>query len=138
MDFRRLFPRLEQRVLGHSKLHGFRAFCVVIRHMVDPRAHGIAPHQPSIVGLQHLGRRTHIPHTRIKPQIVAVWIKDNGHAVVDCGCNGVWGRRQNRAGLKPIAACILPAVPQSSEREQLPTADLEGVRLLTFFRALVE
>jgi len=38
-------PQLpKQAILNLGKLHWFRAFRVVVRHMVDPGAHGIAPH----------------------------------------------------------------------------------------------
>jgi len=30
-------------------------FCVVVSHMIDPRADRIAPHLPSVVGLQKIG-----------------------------------------------------------------------------------
>ena len=40
-------------------------------------------HQPGIARLQQFGRCTHILHSRIKPQVVAVWIKNDWHAVVD-------------------------------------------------------
>src|SRR5260370_19876951 len=43
----------EQPILSLDELHRSRALLVVIRHMVDPCAHGIAPNQPSIVGLQY-------------------------------------------------------------------------------------
>jgi hypothetical protein len=44
MDFRRLAPRLEERILSLDRLHGRRAFFVVVSHMVDASAHRIAPH----------------------------------------------------------------------------------------------
>ena len=54
-------------------------------HRVDPRAHWIAPHQPGVVRLQKFGRRSHIHHSRIKPQLVVVWIKYDWHPVVNGG-----------------------------------------------------
>jgi len=39
--------------------HPFQASLVIMRHMIDPQAHWIAPHEPSIVGLQQFGSRTH-------------------------------------------------------------------------------
>jgi hypothetical protein len=45
--------------------------------VVDPSANRIAPHQPGISGLQQIGRLTHFPYPRIKPQVVAIWIKDH-------------------------------------------------------------
>jgi hypothetical protein len=44
------------------EFHGRGAFLIVVGHTVDPRADGIAPHQPSIVGLQQIGCCTHIPY----------------------------------------------------------------------------
>jgi hypothetical protein len=66
-----------------GKLHGTRAFLVVVPHMINPTAHGKAPHQPGIAGLQQVGRRIHIPHSRIEPKVVVVWIKNDWHSVVD-------------------------------------------------------
>jgi hypothetical protein len=57
---------------------------VASSHVIDPRTNGIAPHQPRIVGLQQFGRRNHVPHSRIEPQVIAIWIKNDGHSVVDC------------------------------------------------------
>jgi len=59
------------------------AFFVIVNHVVDPSAHGIAPHQPGIAGFQQFGRRTHAGHSRIEPQVVTIWIKNDWHAVVD-------------------------------------------------------
>ena len=42
-----------------------RKLFVVVSHVVDPRADGIAPHQPSIAGLQQIGRLAHILHAGI-------------------------------------------------------------------------
>ena len=53
--------------------------------MIDPRAYRIAPHRPRIVGFQQFGRRSYIRHSRIKPQLVVVWIKYDWHPVVDGG-----------------------------------------------------
>jgi hypothetical protein len=46
-------------------------------------SHGIASHQPGIVGLQQIGRRIHGPHAGIEPQVVDICIEDHGHPVVD-------------------------------------------------------
>jgi len=40
----------EEPILSLGKFHRRGALLIVVRHAVDPRAHGIAPHQPSIVG----------------------------------------------------------------------------------------
>jgi hypothetical protein len=110
--------------------HSCGAFLVVVSHGIDPRAHGIAPHQPSIIGLQQFGRRSRVPHPRIEPQVVAVWVEDDGHAVVDGRGHSIWGRGQDRAGLNRVAASIILAIPDSCEREQLSVIDFKAVRLL--------
>jgi hypothetical protein len=56
--FGRLCSSDEESILNLSEFHGSRAFLGVIRHVVDPRAYGIAPHQPGIGGLQQIGRRS--------------------------------------------------------------------------------
>jgi hypothetical protein len=76
-------PLQEETILNLGEFHGCGAFFVVVRHAIDPSAYGIAPHQPSIVVLQSFRRRTHILHSRIEPQVVAIWIEDDWHAVVD-------------------------------------------------------
>jgi hypothetical protein len=54
---------------------------VVIRHMIDPTAHGTAPHQPSI-SRSSTGPtpESHSSFPRIEPRVVAVSIKDDRHA----------------------------------------------------------
>jgi hypothetical protein len=42
------FPLREEPILKLGKLHGCGAGFVVVRHVIDPRADGIAPHQPGI------------------------------------------------------------------------------------------
>jgi hypothetical protein len=37
-------------ILGDGDLHRLRPLLVIIRHVVDPRAYGIAPPGPCIVG----------------------------------------------------------------------------------------
>src|ERR1022692_3080184 len=68
----------EEPILNLSEFHGCGAFFVVVSHVVDPRAYGIAPHSPGIVRSQQFGRRTHILHSRIEPQVAAIWIKNDG------------------------------------------------------------
>jgi hypothetical protein len=65
-----------------GEFHGCRAF-LVVGDVIDASAYGITSHQPSIVGLQQLGRRSHVPHSRIEPYFVAVWINNDWHAVVN-------------------------------------------------------
>src|SRR5260370_23793121 len=48
---RRLSPRLEQTILSLGEHERSRTLLVVVRHMIDPCAHGIAP-------------RLHISHCR--------------------------------------------------------------------------
>ena len=58
---------LEQSILNLLEFHGCRTGFVIIGDVVDPRAHGIAPHQPGIVGLQEVGHRSHILHAGVEP-----------------------------------------------------------------------
>ena len=51
--------------------------------MIDPSADGKAPHQPGVERLQQFGRRSHIRHAGIEPQVVAIWIKRDEHSVVE-------------------------------------------------------
>jgi hypothetical protein len=73
----------EETSLSLGEFHACGAFLVVISHVIDPSAYGIATHQLSIVWLQQFGRRSDIPHSRIEPNIVAVGIKNDWHAVVN-------------------------------------------------------
>jgi hypothetical protein len=73
----------EQPILNLGDFHGRRASLVVVRDLIDPTAHGIAPHQPSFAGLQQFGRRSYIRHPRIEPEVVVMWTKDDWHAVMD-------------------------------------------------------
>ncbi len=52
-----------------------RAPLVIVSDVIDPSGHGIASHQLGIVGFQQVGRRSHILHSRIEPQVVTVWIE---------------------------------------------------------------
>jgi hypothetical protein len=61
----------------------FALTLTVVRHVVDPSDHGKAPHQPGIEGLQKFGSCIHVFYSRIEPQVLAVWLKNNGHAVAD-------------------------------------------------------
>jgi hypothetical protein len=53
-------------MLNLGEFHGCGAGFVAVRHLVDPSADGIAPHQPSITGF-NISRRNHVPHSRIEP-----------------------------------------------------------------------
>lgn len=61
-----------------------RTSLVVIGNVVEPAAHGIASHQPSIGRLQHVGHHSHVLQPRIEPQIVTVRVEDDWHSVMDC------------------------------------------------------
>src|ERR1019366_8210237 len=57
-----------------SQLYRTTAFLVIIRHVIDPRADGIAPHQAGVVGFQEVGRgasepteATPLPRSRACP-----------------------------------------------------------------------
>ena len=72
----------EETSLSLDEFHGYGAILVVISHMIDSSAYWIAPHELCIVRLQQFGRRTRIPHSRIEPQVVAIRIKNDWHAVM--------------------------------------------------------
>jgi hypothetical protein len=61
--------------LNLGEFHGCGAGFVVIGNVIDPRAHGIAPHEPGIKGLQQIGRRAHIVHAGVQPQVIGIWIE---------------------------------------------------------------
>jgi hypothetical protein len=71
-------PLREESILNLGEFHGCGAFTVVVRHAVDPGAHGIAPHQPGVAGPQQIGRRTHIPHSqklcRCRVRLLALYL----------------------------------------------------------------
>ena len=54
----------KEPILRFHNLDRLRAFLLVVPHVVDPPAYGIAPHQPSIVRLQQFECRNHVPHSR--------------------------------------------------------------------------
>jgi hypothetical protein len=82
----------KQPILNLGKLHRGGTFRIIITHMIDPRTHWIAPHQPSIVGLHHVGRRGHIPDSQ--PQLM-----HTGHQLEECGFPNV----AEANGLRPIS-----------------------------------
>jgi hypothetical protein len=73
----------EKSCLSLSEFNGCRARFVVIRDIVDTSAYRVAPHQSGIERLQHFRYYLDIGHARIKPQVVVVWIENDGHTVVD-------------------------------------------------------
>jgi hypothetical protein len=62
----------EETWVSLRDIHGCSAFRVVVGHMVDPSAYGIAAHHPSIAGLQQLKRCARVGHARIEPSVIAV------------------------------------------------------------------
>ncbi len=122
----------KEMILNDGGLHLSRAFLIIVNDRIYPTAHRITSHQPSIAGPQQVGHRGHIPQARIEPEIVAVFINDDWHSVVNRGCNAIRSRRQNRAGLQRFAVCVVPAIPYSCKREQLPVINFKAVRLLNF------
>src|SRR6266849_9894418 len=66
-----------------DNLHGRRALRVVVSDVIDSSAHGVASHQPGVVGPQHFRHHFDTRHPRIEPQVVTVWIKNNWHTVVN-------------------------------------------------------
>ena len=69
------------------KLDQFRRGCgailVVISHVIDASAYWIASHDLCPVRFQHFGRRAGILHSWIEPQVVAIRIKNDRHAIMD-------------------------------------------------------
>lgn len=59
-------------------------------------------------------------------------MENDRHPGMNNGCYGVRSRRQDRAGLHHQACGIFPTIPESGKREQLPTIDLQAVRLFGF------
>src|SRR5580658_572997 len=51
--------------------------------LVPEAGYRIASHELCPVRLQHFGRRTRILHSRIEPQVVAIRIENDRHAVMD-------------------------------------------------------
>ena len=73
----------EQWVLNLGKLHRTRTLLIIVRHVIDTGAHGVAPHEPSIAGLQQFGDGTDVLHSGVEPEVVVVRIKNDWHPVVD-------------------------------------------------------
>src|SRR5580692_12967024 len=88
----------ETRILNLGEFHGRGAIRVVVRHVVDRRAHGIAPHRPSIVGLQQIGCRSHILHPRVEPE-TSKYKRDTGWRSTGGGTPGTLS-----SGIKRVPA----------------------------------
>jgi hypothetical protein len=69
----------ETPFLNLSRLDRSAALFVIILHMIQPSAHGIAPHEVSIVEDQEVRKWHSRSLGRIEPQIVAIWIEDDWH-----------------------------------------------------------
>ena len=65
----------EEPVLNLLQFHWRGTSFVIIRHVIDPRAHGVAPHQPSIAGLQQIERRiqSHLSGVRVAVKAGQEW-----------------------------------------------------------------
>jgi hypothetical protein len=128
----RLRPLAEESILNLCEFRRTRAFLVIVRHVVDPSAHGIAPHTLGIAGLQQIGNGFDLCHARIKPEVVAIRVEDDWHSVVDACGHGIRGRGEDRAGLDPVAIGVFPTILQPRKREQLPLIYLKAKWLLGF------
>jgi hypothetical protein len=62
----------ERSPLSLGKLDTSRAFLIIVNDVIDTTAHWIAPHQPSVEGLQQFGHHNHILHSRIEPPIICL------------------------------------------------------------------
>jgi hypothetical protein len=51
-------PLEKEPIVNSGKLHRCGARFVIVRHLIDPSACGIASHAPGVVGLQQLGGHT--------------------------------------------------------------------------------
>ena len=79
-------PLHEETSLSLCEFHRSRAFRIIIKCAINPRADRKTPHLLGIVGLQQFGRRNHILHSGIEPEFVAVWIENRWHSVMHrCG-----------------------------------------------------
>src|SRR5215469_1571994 len=118
VDFAASFMRLmfssdKEPILNLSDFHGVRTLLVIISDMIDPGAHGITPHEPSVIRLQEFRYGSHILHSRIKPQIVRAGIENHRHSAVNSSGHGVGSGGENRARLYPISSWVFPAIPDS-------------------------
>jgi len=76
-------PLGKKPIPGVGKFHGRGAFLVVVRHAVNATAYGKASHRSGIAGLQQFGSGFDLCHAGIEPNVVAVWIEDHWHPVVE-------------------------------------------------------
>ena len=129
------FLVVEQAALFISAIGWPAAFFVVVSDVIEAVAHRIAAHATCVKWLQKCGDLRGVVHYGIEPEFVDIGIEDYGHSVMHSRGHGVWRSGQNRAGLQPIPARILPAVPETGDRKQLPSVHFKAKRLLGSSRA---
>ena len=82
--FEELGGRLrEEPALNLDNLRGCGTLLIIVCHVIDPRADGIAPHPARIVGFQRFRNHLNILHPGIKPQVIIRLVEDDRHAIVD-------------------------------------------------------
>lgn len=72
----------KERLLSLGDLNRSRALLVIIRYMVDPRAHRVTAHEASVERLQQFGDRRHVLHTGVEPQIIRIRMPE----IMPCAC----------------------------------------------------
>jgi hypothetical protein len=88
------------------------------------------------LGPQQFGRRAHIVHAGVQPQIVAVWIEDYGHSVVDGQGQPDWPKTFTLVATpgQPILVFVAQQLAAAEEetpsghwaRSTLPAARVDG------------
>ena len=73
----------EEIVLNLDEFHRRGASFIVIDDVIYPSAYRVAPHQTGIVRLQQFRGNVNIPHSGVEPEVVTIWIEDDGHSVVN-------------------------------------------------------
>ena len=84
----------QSRILSASQLANFEflrgwqfgwfgALGSIVGHVVHPRTYGMTPHLHCIKRPQHLGRRSNVSRSWIKPQVVVLGRKNGRHAAVN-------------------------------------------------------
>jgi hypothetical protein len=58
----------EKPTQGFGDVRGSRAFFVIVRDVVDPCAHGVAPHCAGVIRLQQFRDGLHVGDARIVPK----------------------------------------------------------------------
>jgi hypothetical protein len=108
----------KQPSLSFRDFYGRGTQLIVIHHVIDSSAYGIAAHQPGIKGLQQFGRYAHILHLRIEPQVVTACSRTTGMRswTAEGTASAAVVRIEPR--LQRIAVPTPPAFPDSGERKQ--------------------